>query len=315
MVELGAYIYLDKAFIPREEAQLPILTHSLHYGMAVFDGIRCYQTDNGPQVFRLKEHAQRFVGSCKIVGMPIDVGAEEVEAAILETIRRNGHSACYIRPLAFYGTDRMGLNTVGMRGHVAVLTWEWGAYLGDDGLLKGIRVKTASYTRHHPNITMVRAKVSGNYVNSQMAKAEAVSHGYDEALMMDPEGFVVEGTGENIFIVEDGELVTPPQGSILPGITRDTVMRIARREGIPVREERLTRDRVLLADEVFLTGTAAEITPVREVDGRVVGSGAVGPVCKSMQATFFKVVGGELPGYAEWLAPVNPAKDGAPVGE
>lgn len=306
MVDMGKFVWLNGDWIEAADANVSILTHSIHYGLSIFDGIRCYQTGNGPKVFRLREHAQRFCDSCKIVGMDIEVTVDELEAIILETIRRNGHKACYIRPLAFFGDDRVGLNTLGMKGRVAVITWEWGAYLGEEGLLKGIRCKTSSYTRHHPNITMTRAKVGGNYVNSQMAKAEALADGYDEALLLDPEGFLVEGSGENIFMVEKSELITPPQGSILPGITRDTVMTLARAEGIPVKEDRLTRDRPLIAEEFFLSGTAAEITPVREIDRRMIGSGSPGPITKRIQELFFKVVGGELPGYDHWLTPIPP---------
>jgi branched-chain amino acid aminotransferase len=304
MVDMGQYVWMNGDWLPGKDAKVPILTHSLHYGLSVFDGIRCYQTASGPQIFRLHEHIVRFVNSCKIVGMKIDETVEEIEAIILETIRRNGHKSCYIRPLAYFGDDRLGLNTLGMQGRIAIMTWEWGAYLGEEGLLKGIRVKTSSYTRHHPNITMTRAKVGGNYVNSQMAKAEALADGYDEALMLDPEGFLAEGSGENIFIVEGARLITPPQGSILPGITRDTVMTLAMSEGIPVIEDRLTRDRALIADEFFMSGTAAEITPIREMDRRSIGESSPGPITKKIQELFFKVVGGELEGYSHWLTPI-----------
>lgn len=305
---MGAFVHVDGEWIAIEDAKLSFMTHSLHYGLTAFEGIRCYQSSAGPRIFRLEEHMKRFLNSCKIVDMPLDQKLGDVMSAVVETVRINGHKACYIRPLAYYGDDRIGLNTVGMKGHFAVLTWEWGAYLGEEGLLKGIRVKVSSYTRHHPNIAQVRAKVSGNYINSMLAKAEAIKHGYDEALMLDPDGFVVEGTGENLFIVEGGRLITPPEGSILPGITRDSIITLARDSGLTVSLERLTRDRVLCADEVFLTGTAAELTPVREMDGRTIGTGSPGPVTRSLQDKFFKVVGGEVAGYESWLTPVPVAR-------
>jgi branched-chain amino acid aminotransferase len=304
MVDLGKNVWMDGDWVEAKDANVSIMTHSMHYGLSIFDGIRCYQTADGPKVFRLREHMQRFVNSCKIVGMIIDYNVDQLEAVVLETLRRNRHKSCYIRPLAYYGDDRVGLNTLGMKGRIAIMTWEWGAYLGEEGLLKGIRVKTSSYTRHHPNITMIRAKIGGNYVNSQLAKAEALADGYDEAMMLDPEGFLVEGSGENLFIVEGAHLVTPSQGSILPGITRDTVMSLAQSEGIPVKEDRLTRDRVLIADEFFLSGTAAEITPVREMDRRPIGTSTPGPITKKIQELFFKVVGGEIPDFDHWLTPV-----------
>lgn len=303
-MDLGKTIWRDGEWLNYDDANLPMLTHSLHYGLSIFDGIRCYQTQSQPQIFRLKEHMKRFVESAKIVNMPLNHGADELCQAAVQLVQKNHHRSCYIRPLGYYGNDRMGLSTQGMRGHVAIISWQWGAYLGEEGILKGIRTTISSYTRHHPNISMVRAKVGGNYVNSQLAKADAIANGYSEALMLDPEGFVVEGTGENLFIVENGILITPPQGSILPGITRDTVMTLAREQGVEVKEDRITRDRLLIADECFLTGTAAEITPVREVDRRPIGSGEPGPVTKKIQEKFFQVVGGELAGYEHWLTPV-----------
>lgn len=305
MVDLAKWFFLDGEWVRSEDAKVSIVTHSLHYGLAVFEGIRCYKTAAGPAIFRLKEHAKRFIDSCKIVHMPIDFDQAKLESLLTEAVRRNELDECYLRPLAYYSTEKVGLSTQGMRGHLAVVAWKWGAYLGADGLTKGIRVMTSSYTRHHPNITMTRAKVSGNYLNSQLAKLEAVSHGYAEALMLDPEGYVVEGSGENLFMVEDGTLITPPQGSILNGITRASVLTLARDNGIPVREERLTRDRLMIADEVFFTGSAAEVTPIREIDREPVADGVPGPITMKLQDLYFKAIRGELDGYERWLGRVE----------
>lgn len=304
MVQMGEWVWMEGDWVPFAQSSVSIVTHSLHYGLAAFDGLRAYKTAKGPAIFRLPEHARRFVNSCKVAEMPIRFDQAAIEAAHVEAIKRNKHEACYLRPLAWYGHEKVGLNTQGMTAKCALMTWEWGAYLGDEGLENGIRCVTSSYTRHHPNISLTRAKISGNYVNSQIAKAEAVENGYDEALMLDPEGYVVEGTGENLFVVEGNDLVTPPKGSILPGITRSTIMTLAKAEGMKVREERIDRGRLYLADEVFLTGTAAEVTPVREIDRKAIGIGKAGDRTKTLQKMYFKVVRGELPEYMDWLTVV-----------
>ena len=304
-MQKARYIWMDGALVPWDEAQVHVLTHTLHYGLGVFEGIRCYDTIRGPAIFRHREHVERFFNSAKIAGMPLELGREAIADATRLLVRENGQRACYIRPLAFFGHDRLGVNNIGISVHVAIASYVWGAYLGEDGLTRGIRACVSSYTRHHPNAVSTKAKVCGNYVNSQLAKVEAIQHGYEEALLLDPDGFVVEGSGENLFIVEDGRLVTPPLGNVLGGITRDAVMRIAADEGIEVREDRLVRDRLYTAQEVFLTGTAAEITPVREVDRRPVGDGRPGPVVEKLQKRFFTVVRGEDARYSHWLDPVG----------
>jgi branched-chain amino acid aminotransferase len=303
-LEKSDYIWLDGEFMPWESATIHVVTHTLHYGLGVFEGIRAYATPKGPAIFRLQEHMVRLMGSCKIAGLKVPYTQAQLEEAILELVRKNRHDACYIRPLVFLGGERMGIYNRGITVRVALVTWGWGAYLGEDGLEKGIRACVSSYTRHHPNVNMTKAKICGNYVNSQFAKVEAIDGGFQEALMLDPEGYVAEGTGENIFIVEGGQLYTPPLDNALHGITRDTVMTLARDEGISCMGIRITRDRVLLADEVFLVGTAAEITPVREVDRRPIGEGCRGPVTKLLQDRYFAIVRGEDERHAEWLTVV-----------
>jgi branched-chain amino acid aminotransferase len=306
VVDLGNTIWMDGVWTPSAEARVPIITHSLHYGLSIFDGIRAYEAGGKPGIFRLREHMLRFCDSSKIVGMPIGFSCEELVEAVIEVVCRNGHQSCYIRPLAYYCDERVGLNTQGMKGRVAIMTWEWGAYLGEEGIRDGIRVMTSSYTRHHPNIAMTNAKVGGNYVNSQLAKREAVDMGYAEALMLDPEGYVVEGSGENLFLIEGNTLVTPPRGSILPGITRDSIMTLARAEGMNVLEDRISRGRLIVAEEAFLCGTAAEVTPVAQVDRRDIGSGRTGRLTKRFQELYDRAVRGDLPGYEDWVTVVEP---------
>ncbi len=299
-------IWFDGEFISWDDAQVHVLTHTLHYGLGVFEGIRCYRCDSGrTAVFRLREHVERLFNSAKVVDLKIPYSLGEIEDAILETIKVNGLEEGYIRPLVFIGDGAMGLYGYENPVHTVIAVWPWGAYLGEEGLEKGIRVKISSYTRHHVNTAMTKAKVCGYYVNSILAKKEAKDHGYDEALLLDTEGYVAEGSGENIFIVRHGELKTPPLTSILEGITRDTVIRIARHLQIPVREERFTRDELYMADEAFLTGTAAEITPIREVDGKVIGEGRRGEVTALIQREFFDIVKGRKPLFEEWLTYVG----------
>ena len=295
------YIWFDGELVRWEDAKVHLLTHTLHYGLGVFEGIRCYNTKKGPAIFRHHEHIERFFKSAHIVYMKIPFSREEIRKATFETIKANNLKECYIRPIAFYGEGAMGLYPLKNKVHVAIICWEWGAYLGDEGLKKGIRCKISSFNRHHINVSMTKAKVCGNYVNSQLAKIEAVEDGYDEALMLNVDGTVAEGSGENIFIVRKGVIKTPPVAGILEGITRDSVITIARDLGLEVKEDLITRDEIYIADEMFLCGTAAEITPVREVDKRVIGEGRPGPITRKLQEVFFKVVRGEDPRYEHWL--------------
>jgi len=297
-------IWMDGRLVAFDDAKIHVLTHALHYGVGVFEGIRAYRSADGRSaVFRLREHLQRLYDSAHVVLMEIPFPAEKLEAACVEALRANGLAEGYVRPLAFFGAGAMG---VGAQNPVQVIVaaWPWGAYLSEEGLRRGIRAKVSSFTRMHVNVQMVRAKISGQYVNSFLATREAALSGYEEAILLDTEGYVAEGAGENIFIVKNGVLQTPPLSSaILAGITRDSVLRIARDLGVAVKEEKFTRDAMYLADELFMTGTAAEVTPVREVDNRRIGKGEPGPVTKKIQDTFFRAVRGEEPRYREWLFP------------
>jgi branched-chain amino acid aminotransferase len=303
MVKAGK-IWMDGKLVASEDAKVPVLTHALHYGIGVFEGIRAYRgADGRGAVFRLREHIQRLYDSAHIVLMEIPFAPEKLEAACVEVLRANELKEGYLRPHAFLGSGSMG---VGAQNPVQVMVAAWprGAYLSDEGLERGIRAKVSSFTRMHVNVNMVRAKISGQYVNSFLANREAAMAGYEEAILLDTEGYVAEGSGENIFIVKNGVLQTPPLSSpVLAGITRDSVLQIARDLGIPVREEKFTRDTMYLADELFMTGTAAEVTPVREVDNRRIGKGEAGPLTKKIQATYFRAVRGEEPRYREWLFP------------
>ena len=304
MLEASEKIWMDGKLVNWADASVHILTHSLHYGLSAFEGIRCYQGKNGSAVFRLQEHVDRLFESAHITQLDIPYDRKQVADAIIETVRVNKLASCYIRPIAYIGYGAMGLYPGENPIHLAIAAWRWGAYLGEEGLKKGIRVKVSSLTRHHVNVAMTRAKVSGYYVNSILAKREVKQDGYDEALMLDTEGYVSEGTGENVFIVRKGTIKTTPLTSILEGITRNTVMELARERNIPVLEERFTRDALYVADEVFLTGTAAEITPVREIDGRRIGAGKPGPVTTALQDAFFRIVKGEDLSRNAWLTRV-----------
>ncbi len=297
-------IWMDGEMVPWRDAKVHVLTHSLHYGLGVFEGVRAYQTEQGTAIFRLNDHTNRFFRSAHILGMDMPYDAETLNDAQKRVIRANSLEAAYIRPLAFYGSEGMGIRADMLTTHVAIATWEWGAYLGDDGLTNGIKVRTSSLTRHHVNITMCRAKACGNYINSILALQEAVSAGADEALMLDAEGYVMEGTGENIFIVRDNKIYTPDLTSALEGITRDTVITLIKELGIELVEKRITRDEVYIADEVFFTGTAAEVTPVRELDNRTIGSGKRGPVTEKIQSLFFDCVLGRHQAHRDWLTPI-----------
>ena len=303
MALTGKKIWLDGEMVNWDEAKIHVLTHALHYGTGYFEGIRCYALEDGRSaVFRLDEHVRRFFDSGKILGFPLPRSFGEIKNAILDVVRANGLKECYIRPLAFVGLGEMGLYAPDNPIHVAIAAWSWGAYLGDEGIKNGIRAKVSSYTRHHPNVMMTKSKVSGNYINSVLAKAEVKQAGYDEAIMLDPDGYVAEASGENVFIVRDRRIKTTPLTSILPGITRESVLELARDKGYAVQEERFTRDELYTADEAFFTGTAAELTPIREVDNRKVGERCPGPVTEELQKTFFDVIEGKDKKYARWLA-------------
>ena len=304
MADRDGKIWKDGQMVDWRDATLHMLTHSLHYGMAVFEGVRAYNTANGTAIFRLKEHTQRLFNSAKIFQMKVPFDMDTIMNAQLAVVRANKLESCYLRPLVWIGSEKMGVSARGNTIHVGIAAWPWGAYLGEEGLAKGIRVKTSSFTRHHVNISMVRAKASGYYINSILANQEVTADGYDEALLLDTEGYVSEGAGENIFIVKSGNIYTPDLASCLDGITRDSVVTIARDLGIEVIEKRITRDEVYCADEAFFTGTAAEVTPIRELDGREIGAGSRGPVTEKIQSMFFDIVGGKADKYKHWLTRV-----------
>jgi branched-chain amino acid aminotransferase len=296
-------IWLDGKLVAWDAAQVHVLTHALHYGVGVFEGIRAYKTPTGSAVFRLREHLVRLQESGHIVLLEIPFPLETLHAACIEVMKVNRLAEGYIRPVAFFGAGAMGVGAMNPV-QVAIAAWPWGAYLGEDGMKKGIRAKISSFTRMHVNVNMVRAKVTGQYVNSFLATREAALAGSEEAILLDTEGYVAEGAGENIYIVKNGTLYTPALSSaVLAGITRDSVLRIARDQGIPVVEQRFTRDTLYVADELFMTGTAAEVTPVREVDNRRIGTGSPGPVTRKLQETYLRAVRGEEPRYQEWLTP------------
>lgn len=296
-------LWLDGEFIDFDEANVHVLTHTLHYGLGAFEGIRCYRRGNGRSaIFRLEDHIDRLFDTCQIATIDVPYEREKIEEVCVEVVRRNGLADSYLRPIVFLGSGEMGLGATGNEVRVAVVTWEWGAYLGDEGLEKGIRAKVASFNRHHVNTSMVKGKITGQYVNSILAKREVTQMGYDEAIMLDTEGYVSEASGENIFIVRDGKIFTPPLGSsILEGVTRNTLVTLARESGFEVVEQRFTRDFMYTADEVFMTGTAAEVTPVREIDDREIGDETPGPVTAELQSTYFEHVKGTADGHPEWL--------------
>lgn len=299
-------VWFDGEFIEEARATVPLLTHSLHYGLAVFEGIRCYRIAGGGRgIFRLNEHVRRLFESAKMCLMELPFSPEEVARACVEVVRRSSLDACYLRPIAWFGDGEMGLGAVNPV-HVAVLAWEWGAYRGEAGLRQGIRAKISSFQRMHVNAYLVKAKITGQYVNSILAKREALLAGYDEAILLDSHGYVAEATGENLFVVRDGLVSTPPAASspILAGVTRDTLMRLGAELGHQVLERPFTRDLLYVADEVFCCGTAAELTPVREVDGRAIGTGRPGPVTLALQAAFFRAVRGEDPRFGDWITPI-----------
>jgi branched-chain amino acid aminotransferase len=302
MADRDGVIWLDGEMVPWREAKIHVLTHTLHYGMGVFEGVRAYHAEQGTAIFRLQDHTDRLFRSAHILNMPMPYDRETINEAQKAAVRENGLDSAYIRPMCFYGAEGMGLRADNLRVHCMVAAWEWGAYLGAENMEKGIRIRVSSFTRHHVNITMCRAKANGNYMNSMLALQEALHDGYDEALLLDAEGYVMEGSGENIFIVRDGVIYTPDLTSALDGITRKTVIELAAEMGYQVVEKRITRDEVYIADEAFFTGTAAEVTPIREVDNRAIGNGSRGPLTEKLQQTYFDLVHGRLDGHRDWLA-------------
>ena len=304
MADRDGKIWKDGKLVDWRDANLHMLTHSLHYGMAVFEGVRAYKTVDGTAIFRLREHTQRLFNSAKIFQMAIPFDMETLIEAQKEVVRANQLESCYLRPLVWIGSENMGVSARGNTIHVGIAAWPWGAYLGEEGLQRGIRVKTSSFTRHHVNVSMVRAKASGYYINSILANQEVTAEGYDEALLLDTDGYVSEGAGENVFLIRNGKIYTPDLASCLDGITRDAVLTMARDLGIDIIEKRITRDELYCADEAFFTGTAAEITPIRELDNRQIGIGSRGPVTEKLQSLFFDVVAGKAPQYQQWLTRV-----------
>ena len=305
MDDRDGYIWMDREWKDWRDAKVHVLTHTLHYGAGVFEGLRAYHTEKGTAIFKLKEHTDRLFRSAHILNMKIPFTKEELNQAQLESIRRNNLDSAYIRTMCFYGSEGMGLRADNLKVHTMIAAWEWGAYLGAENMEKGIRIRTSSFTRNHVNSTMCKAKANGNYINSILALQEALSTGYDEALLLDHEGFAAEGSGENLFIVRHGKLYTPELTSALEGITRDTIITIAGGIGLEVVEKRITRDEIYISDEAFFTGSAAEVTPIRELDGRMIGEGGRGPVTEKLQTLYFDYVHGRREDHTEWLSYVK----------
>ncbi|MEO1947102.1 MAG: branched-chain amino acid transaminase [Methylophilaceae bacterium] len=304
MSDRDGLIWYDGELVDWRDATTHVLTHTLHYGMGVFEGVRAYKTDKGPAIFRLEDHTDRLFNSAKILGMKMPFDKAVLIEAQKAAVRENKLESAYMRPMAFYGSEAMGISATTLSTHVIVAAWSWGAYMGDDALTNGIRVKTSSFSRHHVNITMCKAKANGNYMNSILAHQEATQDGYQEALLLDVDGFVAEGSGENIFIIRKGKLYTPDLTSALEGITRDTIVQLAAEIGLTVAEKRITRDEVYTADEAFFTGTAAEVTPIRELDNRPIGTGTRGPITEKLQTMYFDIVHGRSEKHANWLTHV-----------
>tara|TARA_Y100001960_G_scaffold329847_1_gene422275 strand:+ start:876 stop:1790 length:915 start_codon:yes stop_codon:yes gene_type:complete len=301
MADRDGIIWTDGEMVPWRDATTHVLTHTLHYGMGVFEGLRAYQTSQGPAIFRLSEHTDRLFNSAHIFMMQIPYDKATIMKAQIEVVRQNKLKSCYIRPIIFYGSEDMGISAKKLSVHVAIAAWPWGTYLGTDSLEKGIRVKTSSYSRHHVNVNMCRAKSVTTYANSMLAHQEVILDGYDEALLLDVSGYVAEGSGENIFIIKRNKLYTPDMTSCLEGITRASIIDLAEEIGIPIIEKRITRDEVYCADEAFFTGTAAEVTPIRELDNRIIGNGGRGPITKKLQTMFFDSVQGASSNHTDWL--------------
>ena len=302
MSDRDGWIWYDGKFVPWRDANTHVLTHTLHYGAGVFEGVRAYKGEQGTAIFRLKDHTERLFNSAKIIGMKIPFSPDEINQAQIDVVNKNELSSAYMRPMCFYGSEGMGIRADNLEVHCIVAAWEWGSYMGEDNMKNGIRVKTSSYSRHHVNVSMCKAKLNGNYVNSMLALNEALHDGYDEALLLDVDGFVAEGSGENVFIVKQGKLYTPELTSALDGITRKTVITLAETLNIKVVEKRITRDEMYTADEAFFTGTAAEVTPIRELDNRIIGEGTRGPITNKLQAMYFDSVYGRQKYDENWLS-------------
>ena len=300
MDDQDGVIWFDGKMVPWRDAKVHVLTHTLHYGMGVFEGERAYKTDKGAAIFRLQEHTDRLFRSAHILNMPMPFDKETINAATKAAVAENDLDSAYIRPMAFYGSEGMGLRADNLKVHVMIAAWKWGSYLGAENMEKGIRIRTSSFTRHHVNITMCKAKANGNYMNSMLALQEALTDGYDEALLLDVDGFVAEGSGENIFIIRNGTIFTPDLTSALEGITRDTIFTLAAELGYSIKEKRITRDEVYTADEAFFTGSAAEVTPIRELDNRQIGNGGRGPITEKLQTMYFDQVHGRRDLYPQW---------------
>jgi branched-chain amino acid aminotransferase len=305
MADRDGVIWFDGELVPWREAKIHVLTHTLHYGMGVFEGVRAYDAEQGTAIFRLQAHTDRLFDSAHIMNMPMPFDKNVISEAQRSVVRENNLDSAYIRPMCFYGSEGMGLRADNLKTHVMVASWEWGAYLGEENLTRGLRVRTSSFTRHHVNISMCKAKANGHYINSMLALQEALTDGYDEAMLLDNEGYVTEGSGENIFLVKDEVIYTPDLTSALNGITRNTIFTLCKELGIEIKEKRITRDEVYIADEAFFTGTAAEVTPIREVDNRSIGCGSRGPVTEKLQSMYFDVVHGRKNLHPEWLTLVS----------
>lgn len=305
MADRDGLIWLDGEMVPWREAKVHVLTHTLHYGMGVFEGVRAYDAEQGTSIFRLDAHTQRLLNSAKIMNMKMPYDKVTLDEAQRAAVRENNLKSAYIRPMAFYGAEGMGLRADNLKVHVMVAAWEWGAYMGEENLTKGIKIATSSYTRHHVNVTMTKAKSNGQYMNSMLALQEAIGNGCHEALLLDVDGYVSEGSGENFFMVKEGVLYTPELTSCLDGITRKTIMQLAKEIGIEVREKRITRDEVYICDEAFFTGTAAEVTPIRMLDNREIGCGSRGPITEKLQSMYFDIVHGRSPAHMDWLTKVS----------
>lgn len=305
MSDRDGLIWIDGKMVDWRDAKVHVLTHTLHYGMGVFEGVRAYEAEQGTSIFKLEEHTTRLINSAKIMNMPMPFSKDELNQAQLQVVKQNNLKSAYLRPMAFYGSEGMGLRADNLKTHVMVAAWEWGAYMGEENLTRGIKVATSSFTRHHPNVSMTKAKANGAYINSMLALQEAVSHGCDEALLLDVDGYVSEGSGENFFIVKDGVIYTPFLKCALDGITRKTIIQLANEAGYQVIEKDIPRDEVYIADEAFFTGTAAEVTPIRELDNRSIGCGSRGPVTELLQAKYFDVVHGRSAEHIDWLSKVK----------
>ncbi len=304
MADRDGVIWFDGELVPWREAKVHVLTHTLHYGMGVFEGVRAYHAEQGTAIFRLQAHTDRLFDSAHIMKMDMPFDKQTLNEAQRTVVRENSLDSAYIRPMAFYGSEGMGLRADNLKTHVIVAAWEWGAYLGEDNMKNGLRIRTSSYTRHHVNISMCKAKANGHYINSMLALQEAITDGYDEAMLLDNEGYVAEGSGENIFLVKNGVIYTPDLTSALNGITRNTIFTMCEELGIKIVEKRITRDEVYIADEAFFTGTAAEVTPIREVDNRVIGAGTRGPITEKLQTLYFDIVHGRKVLDPDWLTTI-----------